>query len=229
VDCTVPHTGQTVFVGEWTSDVSPSDASKLPAGSPAEKQLLASLKLQFAKCNAAAGALLGTKMKGYFIASRIITNTTGPNDTEWAAGDRWLRCGIVAKRTHSKMLALPDPESLINIMRNVPITRNEFAACWGSGSQGAGLLVDCRSKAARYLLLAVYPGTSFKWPGSKDAMTSKVSKTCEKNPLYRSSGTLRGSWFSLGGAFTKSGIQDMYFYCAIPVSYWVAPQIVDLN
>jgi hypothetical protein len=132
VDCKRAHYGQTILVGTWTSETMPSVAARLKPGSVKSDALFADLNHQLNACNTAANTLVGISRTGYAVPTSFQTNVTGPNNAQWAAGQRWLRCDLVVQRLMSlggkaASARCPAPQ-VPNIMRT-PIKSNPYALC----------------------------------------------------------------------------------------------------
>lgn len=221
VPCTRSHTGQTIMVGTWTSDTPPSVATRLRAGSTAQQRLFDQLGGQLDSCSAAADDLVGVSRTGYQVPTAFTTNATGPNNTQWAAGQRWLRCDLVVQylltRSGTPRLGtMPAPRRVPDIMRT-PIRSNRYAVCgwllktrWGS--------LSCFAPAADYLLPAFYAGRDLVWPGTGPALESKVTVLCKANRTVRSiTHDLRriSMWSTGSGPITRKNYKSRGYYCAV--------------
>lgn len=95
VPCTESHTGQTIFVGEWTSRVSPTKADGM--SDSRRYGVVEQLRWQIDQCDLRFWEYLGTQITpSVYRASQFYIALTGPNPQQWEAGERWLRCDIVA-------------------------------------------------------------------------------------------------------------------------------------
>ena len=113
VDCAEPHTGQTVFVGRWTSKVSPAEADRMT--DRRRYAVVEELRWQIDLCDERAWDLLGAEVEpGLHRVSQFYIALNGPSPSQWAAGQRWLRCDVVAfkaptawSQTANSWLGLP--------------------------------------------------------------------------------------------------------------------------
>ena len=95
VDCSEPHTGQTIFVGRWTSKVSPAKADAMSESR--RDRVVDDLRWQINECGAARWDLLGIEISpAIYRESQFYVYITGPNPQQWESGERWLRCDLVA-------------------------------------------------------------------------------------------------------------------------------------
>lgn len=221
VDCRRPHYGQTILVGTWTSETMPSVAARLKPGSVKSDALFADLNHQLNACNAAALDLVGVSRTGYTVPTSFKTNVTGPNNAQWAAGQRWLRCDLVVERLMSlggkaHLGAMPPPRKVPNIMRT-PIKSNPYAVCgWMLKTQWG--VISCPAKSATFLLPAVYRGADIAWPGNPHAFEAKMIALCRANRTVRSvTHELRRitSWATGDGMITKDNYKSRSYYCAV--------------
>jgi hypothetical protein len=168
VDCAGPHTGQTVWVGPWTAEFQPS----------------------FDACEAAMTSLIGGVRQGYQIFNQFTTNFVGPNDAEWADGQRWARCDVIASAPLTRkdvwsLKELPAPAALAGIMET-PLKTNPFRFC--------------------------------TWTGSARSLLLKVRAMCRSNPTVRSFGAkVRDIHVSQTEKvrLTKKNFRDQTYYCMI--------------
>lgn len=95
VPCTEQHTGQTIFVGDWTSGVSPAKADSVSESR--RGRVVEQLRWQIDQCDEARSEYLGIQIApSIYRESQFYVYITGPNPQQWEAGERWLRCDIVA-------------------------------------------------------------------------------------------------------------------------------------
>ena len=95
VPCSEKHTGQTIFVGEWTSRVSPAEADRMSESR--RDRVVDQLLWQLHQCDEAQVEYVGVQIApSIYRASQFYVAVTGPNPQQWEAGERWLRCDIVA-------------------------------------------------------------------------------------------------------------------------------------
>jgi hypothetical protein len=221
VDCEGLHTGQTVWVGTWPLTVSPAGATAFTVGGPEDVALRQQLQPDFDACSAAMASLIGGARKGYQIPNEFTTNYVGPNDAEWAAGQRWARCDVVASAPLDRtdvwsVKPLPSPQALSGIM-NTRLMSNPYRLCYWSNPSGYGF-IDCASAYVAYDLPATYAGRDLHWPGSARDLLLKVRVKCRANPAVRSFGALPGAVHATSdatGRLTKANYRASTFYCMV--------------
>lgn len=95
VDCAEDHTGVTVYVGRWASHVSPARADAMPYAK--RDRVVDQLRWEINACDEARTDYLGLQLTPTtYRESQFYVHITGPNPQQWEAGERWLRCDIVA-------------------------------------------------------------------------------------------------------------------------------------
>lgn len=162
VSCLGPHTAQTVYVGALTNNdvMSFADAQSLltaingPGGVgslPDDVQarygtFVAAILSTSTQCKAVIDEATGTVLDdGTRQASRFLADLTGPTPEQWAAGDRWIRCNVVAvlpsDATRQRGTLMDLPPSL-----NAALDDPTFRVCW-IGSP-AGRQVACSEPAS---------------------------------------------------------------------------------
>jgi hypothetical protein len=221
VDCAGPHTGQTVWVGPWTAATSPTQADVNATGSAADVALRAEFQSSFDACEAAMTSLIGGVRQGYQIFNQFTTNFVGPNDAEWADGQRWARCDVIASAPLTRkdvwsLKQLPAPAALAGIMET-PLKTNPFRFCFWDKKASSGL-IDCASPYVTYELPVTYAGTDLTWTGSARSLLLKVRAMCRSNPTVRSFGAkVRDIHVSQTEKvrLTKKNFRDQTYYCMI--------------
>jgi hypothetical protein len=222
VDCAGPHTGQTVWVGPWAASVSPADADAFVPGGPEDVAMRAQLKPSFDACDAATSALIGGTRRNYQIFSQFATNFVGPNAAEWAEGQRWARCDVVAtvpttRKDVWSMRPLPTPAELVGIL-DKPLKSNPYRMCYWDTKTKYGF-IDCASPYVTWEVPVSYAGTAFTWPGSAKALLAKATAKCRHNPTVLSYGAKTDAIQASGSIakLTKPNYKDQLFYCMIQV------------
>lgn len=184
VDCLAPHTGQTVYVGRWRSTVSPTAANDLDE--KANERLLKQLQPEFDACDKAADELLGRRVSPTATKSSWFSvNGTGPNDEEWAKGERWFRCDVVAQKAPEKfgveetpLTSIPGPDELKGFLRQVPTAWGDYKRCVKRDpSDGLYYFFTCK-KAWRNGQAVVWVNPNGKYPGSEDAAFDQMQRQC---------------------------------------------------
>lgn len=182
VDCYDIYTGYTVYVGTWTSATSPSAANELT--DKQEAKVLKELSGQFAACSKAAEAYLGSRKGSAVRASLFVTNGTGPDAEQWAAGERWFRCEIVASqardswdREGDKLLPIPTPDELRGYL-STPDFDSMYEFCIAENPKTKTYFhFKCGTpKIVGYGVAWMTP--EGKYPGSTDAAFAKMRKQC---------------------------------------------------
>lgn len=167
VDCAESHTGQTVYVGTWRSPVSPTEANDLD--DKGREQLERQLKPEIQKCDDAFGKYLGMGQFGKVLKATVFDmKETGPNAEQWARGERWFRCDIVAWKppvnfngASGELQELPPPDELSSVLQELPVFWGPFTYC-----------VKARPKTTRYAWMScerpeTHRGVAWAWPTGK--------------------------------------------------------------
>lgn len=223
VDCAGPHTGQTIYIGTWTSDVSPAVADTYAPDSPERQAVYADLGAQYDACLTAFVELVQDARRTYYIPSVLDRSATGPNADQWAAGERWFRCDIVASAAPrhgaaDQLLPLPAPAQLVGAMRK-PLKSNPWKQCaWANKTSWAS--VGCSSPDASFTIAAGFSGSQFKkWPGSAAKLWDLATGFCQANPTVRSLKPKLSeveAWREDSSRITKSNYRRVLFRCAVP-------------
>ena len=223
VDCSGPHTGQTVWVGTWTDSASPSQATAFAPGGVEDTSLREHFMADFDACQAAVASLTGAAKPGYTIVSEFDINFVGPNDAEWAEGQRWSRCDVVAAVPLTRqdvwtLKELPSPQAMAGIL-NAPLKSNPFRMCFWEGKKGNGF-IDCASPFAAYELPVTFDGHDMTWPGSEKKLLKRIQPKCVANPTVRGFGASPGAITASPGTtdkVTKANYKTLIYYCMIKV------------
>jgi hypothetical protein len=224
VDCAGPHTGQTVWVGAWTASVSPAEANAFTVASPEDYAMRAELQPGFDACQAQMNALVGGVRSSYQVQSQLTINLVGPNDAEWAEGQRWARCDIVAAVPMTPkdvwtLRPLPAPAELVGIL-DKPMKSSPYRLCyWNTKNKAKYGFIDCSSRFVTQELPATYAGTAFTWPGSAKALLAKATAKCRHNPTVLSYGAKADAITASAtiAKLTKANYKDQIYYCMIQV------------
>ena len=223
VDCAQAHTGVTIYIGTWTSDISPATADTYGQDSPELQKVFDDLGPQYDACLQAFIDLVQDDRRTYYIPSVLNRSASGPNADQWAAGERWLRCDLVASSAprhgaDSQLMPLPAPEQLVGAMRK-PLKSNPWAKCaWANPTSWAS--VDCASSDASFTLAAAFSGSAIgKWPGSVAKVWDRATAVCRANTTVRS---LKPdlldveAWRVDTSKMTKANYKQAQFRCAVP-------------
>lgn len=222
VDCNGAHTGETIYIGTWTSDISPATADTYPQNSPERQKVYADLGGQYDACLTAFVDVVQDVRRNYYVPSVFDRSATGPNADQWAAGERWFRCDLVASAAPrhgdpEQLLPLPAPEQLQGVMRR-PLKNSKWALCaWADDTSWAA--VDCASSDVSFTLAAGFSGSQFKWPGSTSKLWDRATAFCQANPTVRSlKPTLSDveAWRTDSKKITRANYRTVLFRCAVP-------------
>lgn len=182
VDCYDTYTGYTVYVGTWTSATSPSAANDLTDKQEAKVQK--ELSRQFAACGKAAEAYLGSRKGSAVRASLFVTNGTGPDAEQWAAGERWFRCEIVAEQARDSwdkdsdtLIPIPAPDELKGYL-SAPYFDATYDYCIAENPKTKTYFqFKCGTpKVVGYGVAWMTP--EGKYPGNTEAAFAKMRKQC---------------------------------------------------
>jgi hypothetical protein len=213
VDCAGPHTGQTVWVGTWAASASPAEANAYAVGSAQDAEVRAQLQPSFDACNAAMAAVIGGVRSNYEVVSQFTTSYLGPDVAEWAKGQRWAHCDIVAATPLTRkdvwtLRPLPAPSELVGILDR-PMKSSPYRLCYWNRN----------ARFVAYEVPASYSGTAFTWPGSAMALLLKARAKCRHNPTVLSYGAKTAAiHVTLGSSkLTKANFKDQTYYCMIEV------------
>lgn len=222
VDCNGPHTGETIYIGTWTSDVSPETADTYPQESPERQKVYTDLSAQYDACLTAFIDIVQDARRTYYIPSVFDRSATGPNADQWAAGERWFRCDLVASAAPGRgqpeqLLTLPAPAQLQGVMRR-PLKTSKWAMCaWANKTSWSA--VNCDSSDASYILAAGFSGSLFKWPGTAAKLWDKATVFCQTNATVRSLKPKLSeveAWRTESNKITKANYRSVLFRCAVP-------------
>lgn len=182
VDCATSHTGQTVHVGRWRSTVSPTQANALDA--KGEQRLMRQMQPEFDACNKKLNALLGGVVGAHATkASAFFGNITGPDKAQWARGERWVRCDIVAgkaptkaKGNESVLQPIPAPAKLKGFLNSPATSWAPYNYCVGENPKDQLYYWIACDKTP--ILGIAWANPSGKYPGSEDAAFAQMRKQC---------------------------------------------------
>ncbi len=221
VDCGESHTGQTVYVGKWTATVSPTAANKLTGEQ--ETKVAKALSKQFAACDEAAESYLGSRKGSAVRASLFTTNGTGPDADQWAAGERWFRCDIVAveartswKADPTRLLTIPSPGDLRGYL-STPDFDFEYQLCIAENPKTSTYFpFKCGSRQAVGFGVA-WATPEGKYPGSTDEAFTQMRKQClaTMRKMSVNVATDRAWILNFSGELTKSNYSKSTWLCGV--------------
>lgn len=217
VDCSDPHTGQTVYVGKWTSRTSPAETDTFSFRK--RDKVVDQLMPEIDRCDAARHDFLGAwRSPSVFRISKFYVHVSGPNQKEWAAGERWLRCDVVAfeaprswsqtannwLQLPTKLQFLPAPSQLRAYLSKPDLRR--FTGCMAPrNGVGPYDLFSCRDG------IETVAGIDLpKTFSSTDKARAYVEKRCV--------GVVKDL---TGKTVARSGIRALSVGCAASATSWV--------
>lgn len=221
VDCETPHTGQTIYVGKWTSSTSPTDANRLSAEQ--QTKVAQALSKQFSACQVAAESYLRSRKGSAVRVSVFTTNGTGPDAEQWAAGERWFRCDIVAKQSpdswtapSDRLLTIPPPDELRGYLSG-PDYDVKYEYCFAENPETKTYFpFDCSSPKVAGRGVA-WTSPEGRYPGSIEAAFAQMRKQCQST-MAKLSVNVATNWvwaLNHTRGLSKSNYRKSTWMCAV--------------
>lgn len=221
VDCETPHTGQTIYVGEWTSTTSPDAANRMSDAQQAK--VVKALGKQFTACKSAAESYLRSRKGSAVRVSVFTTNGTGPDAEQWAAGERWFRCDIVAKQSpdswtapSDRLLTIPSPDELRGYLAT-PDYDVKYEYCFAENPETKTYFpFDCSSPKVAGTGVA-WTSPEGRYPGSIAAAFAQMRKQCQSTMAKLSVNVATSGVWALNHTrgLSKSNYRKSLWMCGV--------------
>lgn len=227
VACSAKHTGITVWVSTWPSTTSPSAADKLTPGSGKEKRFAEEMAPAMERCRSKVVAYLGSGREGFWLASRLSQDVSGPDADQWKRGERWLRCDVVLPlREKASRVSLQDLRPLGSFkglyadLLNVFELPAEARGTWTCMVEGEWRdFVSCATSRKGLLIeLLEFTGRDVGWRGSTKATTDAAGKVCALFLSQTRTPDARTSYVSWDREIARGTLDGTVFSCLIPHS-----------
>jgi len=259
-NCVSEHNGQTIWVGELPDTVLENPFTVMEgfkavnAGADGKVDWdsindrdraeydtqLALLDTSFSECKTELNEVIGANSPdGSTMTTIFSTDETGPSQSEWDEGARWIRCNATAKvpvnegEPSAGLMQLP--EDLYSVM--LTDDGRQFNYCWKNGDTGTERAI-CGTPKAKQMFLTlssrfpqadVKPWVSKKWADkqAKDFCNDAVRPYMKSNKAkYRYWGLYENSAEARVRGFSKAtwGTDKATFACAINQGSYGFPQ-----
>lgn len=225
VKCTERHTGLTVYVGEWTSKVSPAKADRL--NGKARDQVVKDLAQQYEACERAVEDFLGARTATFVKASRISTNLSGPSANEWSKGQRWVRCDLVLldlptsfTESATRLERLPDKGTLRGYLSRTDGVYSRYKLCYQQNPEDERFYPY---KCVGGVVGVAWVNPDHEYPGTVSAAFRAVKEQCVSvnkvawglYPDFVETAT--SSFLFTPGELTQANYSKSRWLCALPL------------